>query len=239
MATLVLVHGAMHGGWCWRDVRRRLAGLGHEVFTPTLTGQGDRRRALTPDTGLQTHVDDLLELLWFEDLTDVHLVLHSYAGVLAGQVAGGAGGRLASIVYAGAFVARSGECLFDVEPPATAARYRALAASSGEGWVVPASAAFLEQWGVRAADRRRVGERLTDFPLRCGTEPTIFDPAVLGGLRRVYLRHTSPALGNLALSEARARADGLELIEMATGHDMMLEDPVGMADHLARIAAGA
>ena len=58
--TFVLVHGAMHGGWCWREVRQRLSGNGHEVYAPTLTGQGDRRRGLTPQVGIADHVPELL-----------------------------------------------------------------------------------------------------------------------------------------------------------------------------------
>jgi pimeloyl-ACP methyl ester carboxylesterase len=117
LATFVLVHGAMHGGWCWREVRLRLSGNGHEVYAPTLTGQGDRRQGLTPQVGIAAHVTDLTDLLWFEDLRDVHLVLHSYAGVLAGPVAEQAAGRLASVTYLAAFIARPGQCLLDVEPP--------------------------------------------------------------------------------------------------------------------------
>ena len=133
MATFVLVHGAMHGGWCWRDVRRRLEQDGHVVHCPTLTGQGDRRSALTPEVGIATHVGDLDELLWFEDLSDVHLVLHSYAGVLAGVLAEHAEERLASIVYLGAFVTGPGQSLLDVEPPEVAEHYRRQVAEAGEG----------------------------------------------------------------------------------------------------------
>lgn len=56
VATFVLVHGAMHGGWSWREVRERLCSGGHAVYTPTLTGQGDRRQTLTPEVGIATHV---------------------------------------------------------------------------------------------------------------------------------------------------------------------------------------
>ena len=143
MATFILVHGAMHGGWCWRDVHRRLSQRGHDVHRPTLTGQGDRRSGLTPDVGVDTHVGDLDELLWFEDLSDVHLVLHSYAGVLAGPLAERAEERLASIVYLGAFVTGPGQSLLDVEPLEVAERYRRQAAEAGEGWFLPATAAFL------------------------------------------------------------------------------------------------
>jgi len=148
MATFVLVHGAMHGGWCWRDVRLRLQSRGHEVYAPTLTGQGERRQSLSPLVGVSTHVADITELLWFEDLTEVHLVLHSYAGVLAGPVAEREGHRLASVVYLGAFVTAPGQSLLDVEPEQVAARYRKLAEESGEGWFLPATAQFLDQWGI-------------------------------------------------------------------------------------------
>jgi len=124
MATFVLVHGAMHGGWAWRDVRARLQRAGHLVFTPTLTGQGERRQSLTPAVGVDTHLADLTELLWFEDLREVHLVLHSYAGILAGPLAQQAGDRLAGVVFLGAFLAAPGQSLLDVEPAATASRYR-------------------------------------------------------------------------------------------------------------------
>src|ERR1700733_10943942 len=163
----------MHGGWCWSGVHARLAQRGHAVLRPTLTGQGDRRVARTPDVGISTHVEDLEELLWFEDLADVHLVLHSYAGVLAGPVAERCGARLPSVVSLAAFVPAPGQSLLDVEPPETAERYRELAAGEGEGWFVPATEAFLDQWGMRdEALRARVGPRLTDFPFRCVVEPT-------------------------------------------------------------------
>jgi pimeloyl-ACP methyl ester carboxylesterase len=131
----------MHGGWCWRDVRRRLIGGGHEVFTPTLTGQGDRRACCSPEVGVDTHVTDVADLLWFEDLSDLHLVLHSYAGILAGPVANRASERLSAIILLGGFITHSGECLLDVEPDEVGARYRQQAAAGGDGWLLRADAA--------------------------------------------------------------------------------------------------
>jgi len=121
---------------------------------------------------VSTHVTDITDLLWFEDLTDVHLVLHSYAGILAGPIAGGAADRLSSISLLGGFITRSGECLLDVEPDEVAARYRHQAESVGDGWLVPTDPSFLTQWGVTDSDLAAwVGPRLTDFPLRCQVEP--------------------------------------------------------------------
>ena len=239
MATLVLVHGAMHGAWCWREVRGPLRASGHDVFTPTLTGQGDRRHQMTPDVGVDTHVDDLAELLWFEDLHDVHLVLHSYAGVLAGPVAERAGQRLASITYLAGFLTRPGECLLDVEPPETAARYRELVADSGDGWRVPTSTAFLAQWGVTDQLASFVGSRLTDFPFKCQTDATDFDPTNWRALRKHYVRHTDPPLPSLDLSYQRAVDDHFGLHELACGHDVMLADPAGTIAVLQEIVVSA
>ncbi len=236
MSTFVLVHGAMHGGWCWRDVRPLLERVGHVVHTPTLTGQGDRRHLLTPEVGVTTHVDDLTELLWFEDLHDVHLVLHSYAGILAGPVADTAHDRIGRITYVGAFLTRSGECLLDVEPPDTAARYRDLAANEGDGWRVPASDAFLAQWGVTdPALRGLVAPRLTDFPFRAVTDPTTFDEAVLSAITQAYVRHTDPPLPSLDGSFARALDAGWPTYDIATSHDLMLTAPAATAALLLEI----
>jgi pimeloyl-ACP methyl ester carboxylesterase len=237
MATFVLVHGAMHGGWCWRDVRTRLSAAGHEVYTPTLTGQGERRHGLSPDVGVETHVTDLTDLLWFEDLEDVHLVLHSYAGVLAGPVAERSAGRLTSVTYLAAFIASPGQSLADVEPPEVAGRYRSLAAADGEGWYVPPSERFLDQWAVSSPGlRARVGPRLTAFPLRCVTDPVGYHPAVLDQVRQVYVMHTNPPLASLRDSCERASAAGWEIHEMEFGHDLMLVAPAETSALLQAIA---
>jgi pimeloyl-ACP methyl ester carboxylesterase len=239
MATFVLVHGAMHGGWCWSEVRRKLTSRGHDVHAPTLTGQGDRRRELTEETGIATHVNDLEELLWFEDLADVHLVLHSYAGVLAGPVVERAGQRLASVVYLAAFITAPGQSLLDVEPPEVAERYRREVAEHGMGWYLPATPQFLEQWGLRDADRRAwVAPRLTDFPFRCQSDPTEFDPGVLQRMRKIYVNPTNPPLASLTRFFDAARAAGWETHQVAHGHDVMLEAPGETADLLEAIALG-
>jgi pimeloyl-ACP methyl ester carboxylesterase len=238
VGTFVLVHGAMHGGWCWRDVRRLLVADGHEVRTPTLTGQGDRRHQLTPDVGVDTHVEDVLDLLWFDDLTDVVLALHSYSGVLAGPVVERSEGRVRAVAYLGAFVTGPDESLLDVEPPDTARRYLDLAASAGDGWRIPASPAFLDQWGVTdQAARDWVGPRLTDFPLRAATEPTRFSPAPLASIPRLYVRHTAPPLPSLERSWRRLAEEGVPIHDISAGHDMMIEAPEETARLLQRFSS--
>ncbi|MEU0759384.1 alpha/beta hydrolase [Streptomyces microflavus] len=236
MGNYVLVHGAMHGGWCWRSVRELLSRAGHQVFTPSLTGQGEHRHLLGPDVGVATHVQDVAGLLHYEDLREVHLVLHSYAGVLAGPVAERAADRLASVTFLGAFVVRPGECLLDVEPPETAHRYRALASADGDGWYLPADASFLAQWGITDEGLAAwVAPRLTDFPLRCQTDTVDYDPGPLAGLSTSYVRHTRPPLPSLDLSSGRALDYGWDVHSLPTGHDMMLEAPETTARLLTRI----
>ena len=211
MATFVLVHGAMHGGWCWREVGRRLAQRGHDVHRPTLTGQGDRRAGRTCDVGVATHVRDLDELMWFEDLSEVHLVLHSYAGVLAGPLAERAGDRLAAVVYLGAFITAPGQNLLDVEPPEVAERYRTQVAEGGRGLVPPGLRCLPRAVGhpEEAARRAWVGVGRTAFPFRCQMEPTQFDPGPLERLRKVYVAHTNPPLPSLGWFAEAATAAGV------------------------------
>ncbi len=228
----------MHGGWCWREVRRQLCANGHEVYTPTLTGQGDRRQCLTPSVGIATHVTDLAELMWFEDLSDVHLVLHSYSGVLAGPIAEQAPGRLASVIFLAAFIAEPGQCVLDVEPPEVARRYRELAASAGDGWRVPASPSFLDQWGISDPGlRAMVGTRLTDFPLRCLTDRIEYAPDALDQVRKVYVDHTEPPLVSLRASFELAAAAGWETHQLPYGHDLMLAAPRETSALLQEIAS--
>jgi pimeloyl-ACP methyl ester carboxylesterase len=69
----VLVHGAWHGGWCWGKVAERLRAAGHRVFTPTMTGLGDRAHRIAPDVGLATYVEDVVATIDMEDLSDIVL----------------------------------------------------------------------------------------------------------------------------------------------------------------------
>lgn len=236
MSTYLLVHGAMHGGWCWRDVIPLLDAAGHESIAVTLTGQGDRADELTPDTGVRDHIADIVEAAG--DQRDLIVVAHSYSGVLLGPVVERLGDRVTGVVAAGAFLVEPGQSLLDVEPEDTARRYREVAADAGDGWRIPASPAFLDQWAVTDPDLRAfIGARLTDFPLRCATDPVDYDPAPLQALPKTYIEHTDPPLLSLNLSIERARADGWQMRAIPTGHDLMLTAPRATAEAL--LDAGA
>ena len=108
MATFVLIHGAWHGSWCWKRVRRLLQSQGHEVFTPTLTGVGERSHLLSPAVTLETHVMDVVNLIRWEELSDVVLCGHSYGGAVVTGVTDRLFDRVAALVYLDAFIPDSG-----------------------------------------------------------------------------------------------------------------------------------
>src|SRR6202044_2874776 len=116
-STFVLVHGAWHGGWCWQRVAERLNRDGHRVFTPTLTGLGERSHLLRTGINLQTHIADVVNLMKWEGLTDVVLCGHSYGGFVVSGLAEQMASALGSIVFLDAFVPRDGEAALDITSP--------------------------------------------------------------------------------------------------------------------------
>src|SRR6202023_3540969 len=116
--TFVLVHGAWHAGWGWERVADRLRGGGHTVFTPTLTGLGERSHLLRAGIDLTTHIADVINVMKWEELTDVVLCGHSYGGFVISGVAEAMAGAIRSIVFLDAFVPKNGEAVADLTGPA-------------------------------------------------------------------------------------------------------------------------
>src|ERR1700738_4289954 len=107
--TFVLVHGAWHGGWCWRRVADRLRGSGHVVFTPTLTGLGERAHLLRSDIDVGTHIADVVNVIKWERLSDVVLCGHSYGGFIISAVAEQMAAAIRSIAFLDAFLPNDGD----------------------------------------------------------------------------------------------------------------------------------
>src|SRR5258705_325626 len=112
--TFVLVHGAWHGGWCWRRVSDLLEKKGHKVFSPTLTGVGERSHLMSKDIILDTHITDIVNVFKWEDLKDACLVVHSYGGYPGSGALEQIGDRVSSIIWLDAFKPENSERLFDV-----------------------------------------------------------------------------------------------------------------------------
>jgi pimeloyl-ACP methyl ester carboxylesterase len=137
MATFVIVHGAWSGGHAWRWVRPLLRSAGHEVFTPALTGLGERSHLASAQVDLETHVRDVVAVLEYEDLREVVLVGHSYGGMVISGVADRVPERLVQLVYLDAEVPMDGQSELDLLPPQERAGYEEAARSKGQGWQIP------------------------------------------------------------------------------------------------------
>ena len=135
MATFVLVHGGWHRGWCWQKVIPFLEEAGHEVYAPTLTGLAERASELSPNVGLDTHIQDIVGELLEKNLHEVILVGHSYGGMVITGVVDAVPERIAHLVYFDTFVPRDGESIADVVP---LLKYvlRKQAQAHGDGWRV-------------------------------------------------------------------------------------------------------
>jgi pimeloyl-ACP methyl ester carboxylesterase len=234
LSTFVLVHGGWLGGWVWKHVTPALCAAGHDVFTPTLTGLGERVHIATPDVGLETHIHDIVNLLQYEDLHRVVLVGHSYGGMVITGVADRAAERLAQLVYLDAFVPENGQALYDLLPAPTEARryYQALATSQGEGWRIPLEA----QWRTGPAGLLPwLNARWTDHPLKCFDEAVRLQQPAGAGLPRTYIRCTRNDITG-ALFAKFAADPSWQVRELAAEHAAMVTDPQALAALLLDIA---
>jgi pimeloyl-ACP methyl ester carboxylesterase len=229
----VLVHGACHGGWCWSRVARLLRADGHDVFTPTLTGFGERSHLLTRDVGPETLVQDVVNVLEWEELSDVVLVGHSFGALVALAVAGRVPGRLRKVVLLDGVVVEPGAPGFAGLPPeAVEARIAAAEAfDGGLSYPPPVASVF----GVTDPDDIAwVQRRLTSQPLRSYTKPFPLTAPLGGGLPVTYVCCTEPPYPAIHSAHAIVRREGWEWRELATGHDAMISDPEATAAELLR-----
>jgi pimeloyl-ACP methyl ester carboxylesterase len=228
----VLVHGAWHGGWCWRRVARLLRDAGHEVFTPTLTGFGERAHLLSRDVGPHTLVQDVAAVLDNEELSDVVLVGHSFGALVALAVAERVPDQVRRVVLLDGLVVEAGEPAFAGLPPGSAAaRTEAAEASGGVAFPPPGGAAF----GLtEPADIDWVDRRLTPHPLRTYAEPFPLSVPLGGGRPVTYVACIDPAYPAVHSAHAIARREGWEFRELVAGHDAMISAPKATADELIR-----
>ncbi|HXQ51927.1 MAG TPA: alpha/beta hydrolase family protein [Stellaceae bacterium] len=219
--TFVLVHGAWHGGWCWRRVADRLTAKGHRVFTPTLTGLADRSHLLSESVNLSTHVADVVNLIRWEELKDVVLCGHSYGGMVVTGVADKVSERIASLVYLDAFVPESGQSLQELtnrQIPAT-------------GMSMPPVSA--ETFRVNERDRAWVDRQCTPHPLGTVREKLALTGAYRAVQRRHYIRATAYPSAPFDAFYERFKADpGWIVHQVSCGHDVMVDMPDALAEML-------
>jgi hypothetical protein len=229
--SFVLVHGACHGGWCWWRVADRLRHAGHRVFTPTLTGLGERSHLLSRDINLDTHIADIVNVFRWEGLRDACLVVHSYGGWPGSGAIEQIGDRVASIIWLDAHLPQDGQCGMDAANPRNRADMVA-AIEQGQA-AYPASKAA--HFGVNAEDRDWVDSLLTPQPIGVALQPIRLTGARERVRRKLYIRAPSFAQPAFDAAYARCKADpSWHTLTTDAGHDVMIDAPEWLADVLVQ-----
>ena len=252
MTTYVLVSGAWLGGWCWQHVARQLRAQGHDVYPVTLTGLGERSHLAAPQVDLDTYIADVVNLVEYEDLRDVVLVGHSYAGLLVTGVADRIPERLSLLVYLDSGPAPDGTAYVDLLSPSAGGLIDRMVEQAGDGWQIPmpswteleeAMGASLS--GLGADERRRMRARAVPQPIRTWTQPLSLKNAAREELPKLLITCSFP------LAQVREMIAGghpwfrelsspmWSFLELPTGHWPMFSTPEPLAALLGDLPSGS
>lgn len=231
-SPIVLVHGALQTAATWDLVVPMLERAGRRVVIARLAGLEGVEGELTEQINLETHVRQVVELLAQQNLKDVVLVGHSYAGMIITGVAEHARERIAGLVYVDALVPEHGQSALDIVPDATANGFRALAAQAG-GWRIEPNEHFLDLWGLHEGDARVfVAQRFAPFTLHCFSQALDAPTRAAHALNRWFIASVKPDYPVKTVFDPfaqRARDEGWSYHELPTGHDAQAEMPEALA----------
>ena len=234
MATFLICHGAWSAGWAWKKVRPLLRAAGHEVFSPTYTGLGERAHLVSRTVTLDTHIADVLGVIEYEDLSDIVLVGHSYGGMVATGVADRARERIARLVYLDAFVPESGQSLFDMLPAAERERRGGDSKVSGDGWLLPPNPPPPD---TAPDDVAWIAPRRRWQPIACFTQPLLLKaPDTPPPRTYIYCTRLGPGdpFGQFA---RRFRSDpGWQFFEIDASHSPNVTAPEALVRLLDQVA---
>ena len=231
--TFVLVHGASAGGWCWRRVADILEGEGHKVFTPTLTGLGERSHLMSGLITLDTHITDIVNVIRWEQLENFVLVGHSYGGWIISGVAEQADGKISSIVFLDAFMPENGQKVLDTNSE----RARAEIAEAQRTGAVSRPPPDASVWAVNESDRAWFNEMATPQPVGVAFTPIRLTGARERVPRKTYIRALGYANANFDRFYANKRADpAWRTYEVQSGHEVMIDAPERCAEILIEVS---
>jgi pimeloyl-ACP methyl ester carboxylesterase len=240
-AAVMLIHGANHGGWCWRHVADRLSGLGYRVFTPTLTGLGERKHLRSPDITLTTHIDDIVNVIRWEELEDVTLVAHSYGGTVMTGVCDRLRERIARAIFLDANAPANGQPTIPGLTPELAEKITG--APLVEGYLLPALDPV--RLGIDPDDTANIAwlkRNLTEHPIRTLTDPIELDNGGTDGMDRTFVLTTPlERLQKFARDGTlKIKADpSWQFMELLVDHDAMVTAPDQTAELIDRIMQSA
>jgi pimeloyl-ACP methyl ester carboxylesterase len=229
VAIFVVAHGAWSAGWAWKKMRPLMRDLGHEFFTPTCTGVGERVHLAAPEIDLDTHISDILGVLEFEDLRDVILVGHSYGGMVATGVSDRARERIRHLIYLDAFAPESGKCLLDY----VGEHGRKMRQAADDGWRVPPNPMPPD---TATEDLAWASPRRMPQPIKTIATPIALSGRALPPRSYIYCKRAPPGDPFRQFAE-RARREGWACYELDASHNPHITMPdklAGLFDEIAR-----
>jgi pimeloyl-ACP methyl ester carboxylesterase len=235
MACFVLVHGGFFGGWCWAKVAPKLRSKGHEVYTPTLTGFGERSHLLNREIGLSTHVEDIANVILFEELFDVILLGHSYSGMVIGSVADRIPDRIGHLIYLDAFVPEVGKSMSDIQLNKSRDMFKEMVVETGDRWMLKPLSPDSDTLGVTDKnDIQWLKSKLTPLPYKSLIEPSKLTSPEADNIPRTYIYCTEKSARDSFESFAqRTKIDPKwRYRELSTGHSAMITAPNRLREEL-------
>lgn len=232
--TFVLVHGAWHGAWCYARVRDTLTAQGHRVFTPTLTGLGERSHLLSGDITLDTHITDVVNVIKWEELDNIVLCGHSYGGWVISGVAEQVPDRIASIVFLDAYMPNDGDSGQSIGTQFTRDGIAAALKAGAVSRPVRPAESFMV---ATKKDRAWVDSKLTEQPLGVSLQPIKLTGARDRVPKKTYVRATpyeNPAFDKYL--ETCAADPSWTTYSLPVGHDIMVDAPDRLAEILLEVA---
>ncbi len=248
MATYLLVHGGWHGAWCWKKVIPLFQQAGQRLYTPTLTGLGEKASLLTPEVGLSTHIQDIVQVIEENDLHDVILLGHSYSGMVITGVVDRVPERIRHLVYLDAALPHDGESMADIGP-LVINRLRRQARLHGDGWQVPPPELPFGIGGLygvtQEPDLSWVRSSVCPQSLKTFEERLhLNDPQIISKKPRTFIRCTRGLPVFLLRMIERLASNrtvspitpGWRFRQLDTAHDCMITMPKELTDLLLEIA---
>lgn len=227
MSNFVFVHGGMVGGTSWKKVRKLLERK-NNVLTPTLTGLAERKHLSHPNIDLETHIQDILNTIYYEELEDIVLVGHSYGGMVITAVADRIPEKIKKLVYVAAVLPMNGESMFDaVGPEISAFLYNS--AKEGNGWEVPPG--MPESYGIEdPEDIKWFKTSSTAHPIKTFQQKISYNSSSFEKLNKIYIKCSQ----EVALESMATRAKNMKIpsYEINAGHCHMITRPEALVELL-------
>ena len=232
--TFLVAHGGWSAGWSWKKMHPLMIAAGHRLITPTYTGLGEREHLASPSNDLETHIQDMLAVIKYEDLNDIVLVGHSYGGMVATGVADRAQNRIAQLIYLDAFVPGDGQCLFDLFT--LEQRHSMMeAVKAGDGWRLPPNPCPPD---TSEEDLKWILARRLPQSVKCGQTPLQLRNGDLA-LPRSFIYCTRPMPGDpfRSFAERAKNQPGWRYYEIDASHSPHITAPKALAALLQKITS--